>query len=263
MIPHDLPPWHTVYQQTRRWMDAGCFITTVDDLRKLLAGKPTEKTCVRGPKPSPPPERPSGGLLDRRECRQAGASAQAEHEPMDAVPGQLEGREAFGQQRNWVSFDPEQGAFVCRLLNRAFDAFTAQIVESRVVRVLMEEDGLVLCASSDRLASDTGRPGKPCETCSDRDERCFLHWWIAWLDLESGLLFCHTLSRTGTMNFQLYANQLLQEQLLPSQVVTRIRVEEARRRSTGKTYRRVQFERFDLPFSQESSQELPQEETGD
>jgi hypothetical protein len=219
--------------------------------------KAGEKTCARGPKPSLPSEQPAETPLDCVEHQKS------EHRPIDAVPGQLEGREAFGQQRNWVSFDPEQGAFVCRVLSRTFDSFTAQIVESRVVRVLMEEDGRVLCASSDRLASDTGRPGKPCETCSDRDERCFLHWWIAWLDLESGLLFCHTLSRTGTMNFQLYANQLLQEQLLPSQVVTRIRVEEARRRSTGKTYRRVQFERFDLPFSQESSQELPQEETGD
>jgi transposase len=36
MMPHDLPPWDIVYQQTRRWLDAGCFETIVHDLRVLL-----------------------------------------------------------------------------------------------------------------------------------------------------------------------------------------------------------------------------------
>jgi transposase len=36
MIPHDLPPWYTVYQQTQRWVRAGCFEAIVDDLRMLL-----------------------------------------------------------------------------------------------------------------------------------------------------------------------------------------------------------------------------------
>jgi transposase len=36
MLPHDLPPWHTVYQQTRRWLDAGVFEAIVHDLRRLL-----------------------------------------------------------------------------------------------------------------------------------------------------------------------------------------------------------------------------------
>ena len=26
-MPNDLPPWSAVYQQSRRWMDAGCFET--------------------------------------------------------------------------------------------------------------------------------------------------------------------------------------------------------------------------------------------
>ena len=34
--PHDLPPWPVVYQQTRRWMAAGCFENIVHDLRVLL-----------------------------------------------------------------------------------------------------------------------------------------------------------------------------------------------------------------------------------
>lgn len=36
MMPHDLPPWHTVYQQTQRWMEAGVFEAMVHDLRLLL-----------------------------------------------------------------------------------------------------------------------------------------------------------------------------------------------------------------------------------
>jgi transposase len=36
LMPHDLPPWHTVYQQTRRWVKAGVFEAIVRDLRKLL-----------------------------------------------------------------------------------------------------------------------------------------------------------------------------------------------------------------------------------
>lgn len=35
-IPHDLPPWHTVYQQTQRWIRAGCFEAIVADLRALV-----------------------------------------------------------------------------------------------------------------------------------------------------------------------------------------------------------------------------------
>ena len=36
MMPHDLPPWYTVYQQTRRWLTAGVFEAIVHDLRRLL-----------------------------------------------------------------------------------------------------------------------------------------------------------------------------------------------------------------------------------
>jgi transposase len=35
-LPHDLPPWPVVYQQTRRWITAGCFENIVHDLRVLL-----------------------------------------------------------------------------------------------------------------------------------------------------------------------------------------------------------------------------------
>jgi transposase len=36
MMPNDLPPWHTVYQQTQRWLKAGVFEDMVRDLRMLM-----------------------------------------------------------------------------------------------------------------------------------------------------------------------------------------------------------------------------------
>ena len=36
MMPNDLPPWHTVYQQTQRWLQANVFANIVHDLRALL-----------------------------------------------------------------------------------------------------------------------------------------------------------------------------------------------------------------------------------
>src|SRR5258707_14996923 len=44
ILPKDLPPWPVVYQQTRRWIRAGCFEIMVEDLHLLLGefagGKP-------------------------------------------------------------------------------------------------------------------------------------------------------------------------------------------------------------------------------
>jgi transposase len=36
MLPHDLPPWAAVYQQARRWLEAGSFAAIVHDLRAIL-----------------------------------------------------------------------------------------------------------------------------------------------------------------------------------------------------------------------------------
>ena len=49
MLPNDLPPWAVVYQQIRRWIDARCFETMVEDLRKLLrecAGRKPQPTAM-------------------------------------------------------------------------------------------------------------------------------------------------------------------------------------------------------------------------
>ena len=35
-MPHDLPPWEAVYQQTQRWLKAGVFQEIIHDLRLLL-----------------------------------------------------------------------------------------------------------------------------------------------------------------------------------------------------------------------------------
>jgi len=48
-MPHDLPPWHTVYDQARRWLRAGCFEALVDDLRAILRlaqGRAPEPTAA-------------------------------------------------------------------------------------------------------------------------------------------------------------------------------------------------------------------------
>jgi transposase len=48
-MPHDLPPWPMVYQQTRRWLAAGSFEAILHDLRALLrlaGGRRAEPTAV-------------------------------------------------------------------------------------------------------------------------------------------------------------------------------------------------------------------------
>jgi transposase len=47
-MPNDLPPWAAVYQQTQRWLAAGCFEALVDDLRavlRLAAGRKAEPSA--------------------------------------------------------------------------------------------------------------------------------------------------------------------------------------------------------------------------
>ena len=54
MLPHDFPPWAAVYQQARRWMDAGVFEMMTHDLREIMRyGQARKKT-------------PTGVILDAR-----------------------------------------------------------------------------------------------------------------------------------------------------------------------------------------------------
>jgi transposase len=49
LLPHELPPWPAVYQQTQRWIAAGCFEAIVHDLRailRLIEGRAPQPTAV-------------------------------------------------------------------------------------------------------------------------------------------------------------------------------------------------------------------------
>jgi transposase len=48
-MPNDFPPWAAVYQQTQRWLAAGCFEALAQDLRALLrlaAGRKEDPTAA-------------------------------------------------------------------------------------------------------------------------------------------------------------------------------------------------------------------------
>jgi len=48
-LPHDLPPWPVIYQQTRRWLAAGVFEAMLHDLRavlRLAQGRAPEPTVA-------------------------------------------------------------------------------------------------------------------------------------------------------------------------------------------------------------------------
>ena len=47
LIPHNLPPWEMIYQQSQRWIKAGVFEAMCHDLRVLV-----RLTMGRGPEPS-------------------------------------------------------------------------------------------------------------------------------------------------------------------------------------------------------------------
>jgi transposase len=57
MMPHDLPPWPTVYQQAQRWFAVGCFEALVADLRAILRVKEGRK------------KQPSAMVIDSRTVR--------------------------------------------------------------------------------------------------------------------------------------------------------------------------------------------------
>ena len=61
-LPHDFPPWPAVYQQARRWMDAGSFEAAVHDLRLLAR-------VLKGRQPQP-----SAPILDARVVQSSPAS---------------------------------------------------------------------------------------------------------------------------------------------------------------------------------------------
>ncbi len=69
LLPNDFPPWELLYQQTQRWIQAGCFEAMVNDLRSIirvaqgrrgqpsaviLDGRTLQSTCESGPRAEAP-----------------------------------------------------------------------------------------------------------------------------------------------------------------------------------------------------------------
>ncbi len=162
---------------------------------------------------------------------------------------ELDGQEEMGPPLAWVSLEAERGLLVCDALGLEVRQFIGTVAGSRVVRVMQDGDGTVLCASSDRLMADIGRPGRECQACEEKGACCFPRWLIAWQEVVmgqdegSGQIFTHTLCRTGTLNFTRYAARLRREGLTPGRVTTRLFVEDAGRQTPGPVRRHVQFER--------------------
>ena len=66
LLPHDLPPWEAVYQQTQRWLAAGCFEAVVHDLRELLRQAQAGSKALK---------RVEGRLAVPELCRELGVSS--------------------------------------------------------------------------------------------------------------------------------------------------------------------------------------------
>jgi transposase len=64
MMPNDLPPWSTIYQQAQRWIAAGVFEAMVHDLRALLR-------LAKGKN-----EQPSAAIFDGRTLQSSPESGQ-------------------------------------------------------------------------------------------------------------------------------------------------------------------------------------------
>jgi transposase len=60
LMPHDLPPWHTVYQQSQRWLKARGFDPVVQELRAVWRwaqgrkAEPSAALCDSRTRPSTP-----------------------------------------------------------------------------------------------------------------------------------------------------------------------------------------------------------------
>src|SRR5829696_7433178 len=87
-MPHDLPPWEAIYQQTQRWLKAGVFEEMIHDLRILLRlskGRAAE---------------PSAAILDSRTLRSTPESG-----PRGGYPTDTRARRAPRCTRRWTPWD--------------------------------------------------------------------------------------------------------------------------------------------------------------
>jgi transposase len=96
-MPHDLPPWYTVYQQAQRWIEAGVFDNMVHDLRALVR-------LAKGKK-----EQPTAAIFDGRTVQSTPES------------GERTGYDGYKRKRHEIfhhSKDPDSiywlAVFICR-----------------------------------------------------------------------------------------------------------------------------------------------------
>jgi transposase len=104
-MPHDLPPWEAVYQQTRRWLEAGVFKEMVHDLRLLLrlsegrASQPTPAILDSRTSHSTPESGSRGGYDGAK--RKKGSKVHAAVDPLGHLLALLVSP-ANEQDRAWV-----------------------------------------------------------------------------------------------------------------------------------------------------------------
>jgi hypothetical protein len=191
-------------------------------------------------------------------------------------------------QLHWVYLDAWTGRLLCPSLGIEAACLTGRIIESRLVSVFQDTKGqdidnqdsdvgslecMVLCASSNRLVADFGRPGRECASCLDRHGVCSPRWRLIWTEPKgeeeqsngkwagTGLFFAHTLSVTGTLHFTRYRLTLRRSRRKVGQVLTRLFVEESRRETkTGEgwlagastVHRHLQFQEVDQDMQRAS-----------
>ena len=75
LLPHDLPPWQMVYQQFRRWDEAGCFEAMVNDMRSVIwvsEGRRGSKVGGLKPEVQPPALTPPPARSAPARCARCG-----------------------------------------------------------------------------------------------------------------------------------------------------------------------------------------------
>jgi len=148
----------------------------------------------------------------------------------------------FPQGMHWLTFDAMKGALICRDTGTETECLMCYIIHVNAVRTLIEPGGRIICESGNREQSCLGRRGKLCATCEDRKGRCRPRWRIWVKDIETDIIYAHTLSFTASINFEKYADRLEESGRLPLDVVTSIFPEDFPRKRSGLTFRRLQFE---------------------
>jgi transposase len=115
-MPNDLPPWFAVYQQTQRWLQAGCFEALVHNLRAMLRMKDGR-----------PPE-PTVAIIDSRTLRSTPESG-----TRAGYDGAKRKRGFVLLPRRWVVERSFAWATRCRRLAKDYERYAATLAGLHVV----------------------------------------------------------------------------------------------------------------------------------